>query len=84
MLITYTKVLYKLSLKPVAFKNEGNKIRNFKSQFSFIQEKKIKSPYLILIPCLYILHASEGRIRESKGTVVLETKGKNYLTFASF
>lgn len=26
------------------------------------------SPYLIFIPCLCILHASEGRIRESKGT----------------
>lgn len=26
------------------------------------------STYLIFIPCLCILHASEGRIRESKGT----------------
>lgn len=46
-----------------------------KSQFS-VTQKKIKSPYLILIPCLYILHASEGRIRESKGTVFLKRKGK--------
>lgn len=46
-----------------------------KSQFSGTQ-KKIKSSYLILIPCLYILHASEGRIRESKGTVFLKRKDK--------
>jgi hypothetical protein len=51
-----------------------------KSEFSslLLRKKKIKSPYLILIPCLYILHASEGRIRESKGTVFLKTRGKKY------
>ena len=44
---------------------------------SYLLLRKIKSPYLILIPCLYILHASEGRIRESKGTVLVKRKVKN-------
>lgn len=29
---------------------------------------QVEYSYLIFIPCLYILHASEGKIRESKGT----------------